>query len=30
VVVHVAAGRLEDKDVLVADRLRYLHVDLPV
>ena len=30
VVVHVAAGRLEDKDVLVADRLRYLHVDLPI
>ena len=30
VVVHVAAGRLEDKDVLVADRLGDLHVDLPI
>ena len=30
VVVHVAAGRLEDEDVLVADRLGDLHVDLPI
>ena len=30
VVVHVAAGRLQDKDVLVADRLGDLHVHLPI
>jgi hypothetical protein len=30
VVVHVATGRLEDEDVLVADRLGDLHVDLPI
>ena len=30
VVVHVAAGRLEDEDVLVTDRLGDLHVDLPI
>jgi hypothetical protein len=30
VVVHVAAGRLQNKDVLVADRLGDLHVHLPI
>ena len=30
VVIHVATGRLEDKDVLVADRLEDLHVDFPI
>ena len=30
VVVHVATGGLEDKDVLVADRLGDLHVCLPI
>ena len=30
VVVHVATGGLEDEDVLVADRLEDLHVNLPI